>query len=326
MAKIEKLTYKTMMIPQLTRGIASDSTELIGNTPLVKLNHITRGIKANIVAKLESFNPVGSVKDRVGVALITDAEQKGLIKQDTIIIEPTSGNTGISLAFVCAARGYKLVLTMPDTMSLERRQLLSIFGAKVVLTPGNEGMPGAIKKAEQLVAENKNYFMPQQFKNPANPEIHRLTTAEEIWRDTDGKVDILVCGVGTGGTITGVAEVIKSRKPEFKVIAVEPESSPVLSGGKPGGHKIQGIGAGFIPEILRTDLIDEIITISNEDAGTMARRLAREEGILAGISSGAAVWAALTIAQKTENEGKLIITILPDTGERYLSTWLFQES
>jgi len=323
--KVEKLRYKTIEIPKVTRGIARDSSELIGNTPLVRLNHVTEGVKAEVVAKLESFNPLASVKDRIGVAMIVDAEEKGLIKKDTVIVEPTSGNTGISLAFVCAARGYRLLLTMPDTMSLERRQLLSIFGAELVLTPGTEGMPGAIRKAEQLVAENPDYFMPQQFKNPANPEIHRLTTAEEIWRDTDGRVDILISGVGTGGTITGVAEVIKPRKPEFKTIAIEPVDSPMLSEGKGGLHKIQGIGAGFIPEVLRTDLIDEIITVSNEDAGAMARRLAKQEGILAGISSGAAVWAALKVAKRSENEGKLIVVVLPDTGERYLSTWLFQE-
>ncbi len=322
--KVEKLRYKTIEIPKLTRGIARDSSELIGNTPLVRLNRITEGIKAEVVAKLESFNPISSVKDRIGVAMIVDAEEKGLINKDTVIVEPTSGNTGISLAFVCAARDYRLILTMPDTMSLERRQLLSIFGAELVLTPGAEGMPGAIRKAEQLVAENSGYFMPQQFKNPANPEIHRLTTAEEIWRDTDGRVDILVSGVGTGGTITGVAEVIKSRKPGFKAIAVEPADSPVLSGGKPGAHKIQGIGAGFAPDVLRTDLIDEIVKVTNDNAGIMARRLAKEEGILAGISSGAAVWVALEVAKKPENEGKLIVVVLPDTGERYLSTWLFQ--
>ncbi len=323
--KIETLQHKTLKIPKLTRGIARDSTELIGNTPLVRLNRVTDGAVAEVVAKLESFNPLGSVKDRIGVAMIVDAEDKGLIEKDTVIVEPTSGNTGIALAFVCAARGYRLILTMPDTMSLERRQLLSIFGAEIVLTPGSEGMPGAIRKAEQLVAENPGYFMPQQFKNPANPEIHRVTTADEIWRDTDGRVDILVAGIGTGGTITGITEVLKEKKPEFKAVAVEPVDSPVLSGGNPGGHKIQGIGAGFIPEVLRRDLIDEIITVSNDDAGQMARKLAREEGILAGISSGAAVWAAFQVACRPESHGKLIVTILPDTGERYLSTWLFQE-
>ena len=321
--EVEKLHYKTIDIPRLTRGIARDSTELIGNTPLVKLQRITKGIEADIVAKLESFNPLGSVKDRIGVAMIVDAEEKGLIDNDTIIVEPTSGNTGISLAFVCAARGYRLILTMPDTMSLERRQLLSAFGAELVLTPGAEGMNGAIKKAEQIVAENSG-FMPQQFKNKANPEIHRLTTADEIWRDTEGKVDILVSGVGTGGTITGVAEVIKQKKPEFKAIAVEPLDSPVLSGGKPGPHKIQGIGAGFIPDVLQMNIVDEIIKVTNENAGIAAKKLAKEEGILAGISSGAAVWAALEVAKRPENESKLIIVILPDTGERYLSTWLFK--
>ena len=257
--------------------------------------------------------------------MIVTAEERGLIKKDTVILEPTSGNTGISLAFVCAAKGYKLILTMPDTMSIERRQLLSVLGAELVLTPGAEGMPGAVRKAEQLAAENPNYLIPQQFKNPANPEIHRLTTAEEIWRDTDGKVDILISGVGTGGTITGVSEIIKPRKPQFKAIAVEPVDSPVLSGGEPGAHKIQGIGAGFIPDVLRTDLIDEIIKVTNENAGIMTTRLAKEEGILAGISSGAATWAALEVGKRPENEGKLIVVVLPDTGERYLTTSLFQE-
>jgi cysteine synthase A len=305
--------------------IASDVTELIGNTPLVRLNRMAEGLEATVVAKLESFNPCGSVKDRIGVSMIEAAEKDGRISKDTVIVEPTSGNTGIALAFVCAARGYRLILTMPDTMSIERRQLLAVFGAELVLIPGSEGMPGAVRKAEEIVASHPRAFMPQQFKNPANPLIHRETTAEEIWRDTDGQVDILVSGVGTGGTITGVAEVIKKRKPEFKAVAVEPADSPVLSGGKAGPHKIQGIGAGFVPEVLRLDLIDEIIQVSNDDAGEMSRRLAREEGILAGISSGAAVWAALEVAKRAENEAKLIVVVLPDTGERYLSTWLFQQ-
>ncbi len=322
---MKKIKFETIEIPKLTRGIARDSTELIGNTPLVRLNRVTEGLKAEVVAKLESFNPLGSVKDRIGVSMILNAETKGLISKDTVIIEPTSGNTGIALAFVCAARGYRLILPMPDTMSKERRQLLSVFGAELVLTPGAEGMIGAIKKAEQLATENPNSFIPQQFQNPSNPEVHRITTADEIWRDTDGKVDILIAGVGTGGTITGIAEVIKAKKTPFKAIAIEPADSPVLSGGKAGPHKIQGIGAGFTPDVLRTDLIDEIVKVSDEDAGAMARRLAREEGILAGISSGAATWAALEVARRPENEGKLIVVILPDTGERYLSTWLFQE-
>ncbi len=305
--------------------IADDITQLIGNTPLVRLNRIARGLNANVVAKLESFNPCGSVKDRIGVSMIKAAEDAGLIKHDTVIIEPTSGNTGIALAFVCAAKGYRLLLTMPDTMSIERRQLLAAFGAELVLTPGSEGMRGAVEKAEELVRETPNSFMPQQFKNPANPRIHRETTAEEIWQDTDGRVDILVSGVGTGGTISGVAEVIKPRKPGFKAIAVEPADSPVLSGGKPNPHKIQGIGAGFVPDVLRLDLIDEIIKVTNEDAGITARRLAKEEGILAGISSGAATWAALEVARRAENRGKLIVVVLPDSGGRYLTTWLFQE-
>lgn len=307
-------------------SIANDITELIGNTPLVRLNRIPKGLGAEVVAKLESYNPLSNVKDRIGASMIEAAEEAGLIKEDTVIIEPTSGNTGIALAFVCAAKGYRLLLTMPDTMSLERRQLLAAFGAELVLTPGAEGMPGAIRRAEELVANNPNYFIPQQFKNPANPQIHRETTAEEIWEDTDGRVDILVSGVGTGGTITGVAEVIKERKPEFWAIAVEPKDSPVLSGGKPGSHKIQGIGAGFVPEVLRMDLVDEIIQVTNEDAGIMARRLVREEGILAGISSGAATWVAVEVARRPQNEGKLIVVVLPDTGERYLTTWLFQEN
>ena len=305
--------------------IADNITELIGNTPLVRLNRLTGGLGATVVAKLESFNPCGSVKDRIGVSMIEAAEKEGRISKDTLIVEPTSGNTGIALAFVCAARGYRLILTMPETMSIERRQLLAVFGAELVLTPGSEGMPGAVRKAEEIVASNPHAFMPQQFKNPANPMIHRETTAEEIWRDTDGQVDILVSGVGTGGTITGVAEALKKRKPQFRAIAVEPADSPILSGGRPGPHKIQGIGAGFIPEVLRLDLVDEIIKVSNDDAGEAARRLARQEGILAGISSGAATWAALEVARRPENKGALIVAILPDTGERYLSTWLFQQ-
>ena len=305
--------------------IADDITQLIGNTPLVRLNKLAQGLGARVVAKLESFNPGGSVKDRIGISMLKAAEDAGLIENDTVIIEPTSGNTGIALAFVCATRGYRLILTMPDTMSVERRQLLAAFGAEVVLTPGAEGIRGAIDMAEKLIRQNPKSFMPQQFQNPSNPQIHRVTTAEEIWRDTGGEVDILVSGIGTGGTISGVAEVIKSRKPQFKAIAVEPADSAVLSGGKPGPHKIQGIGAGFVPEVLRLDLIDEIIKVTNEDALTTARRLAREEGILAGISSGAATWAALEVARRAENKGKLIVVVLPDTGERYLTTWLFPE-
>jgi cysteine synthase len=323
--KVDKFKYKTIELPRLTRGIANDITETIGNTPLVRLNRLTQGAQAEVVVKLESFNPIHSVKDRIGVSILATAEAQGLIKKDTVIVEPTSGNTGIALAFVAAARGYKLILTMPDTFSIERRQLLSIFGAQLVLTPGAEGMKGAIKKAEELAAANPNYFLPQQFQNPANPEIHRLTTAEEIWRDTGGRVDILVAGVGTGGTITGISEVLKKKKPSFKAIAVEPAASPVLSGGKPGSHKIQGIGAGFVPDVYKKELVDEIIPVTNENAGATSRRLAREEGILAGISAGAATWAALEVAKRPENKGKLIVAIIPDTGERYLSTWLFQD-
>jgi cysteine synthase A len=303
--------------------IAKDITKLIGNTPLVELNKLSKDLNTTLVAKLESFNPLSSVKDRIGVSMIEDAEEKKLIKKGTSIIEPTSGNTGIALAFVCAVKGYKLILTMPDTMSVERRKLLSLFGAEVILTPGSEGMKGAVKKAEELLENISNSFILQQFKNPANPEIHRQTTAEELWADTEGKIDILVSGVGTGGTITGVAEIIKKRKPEFRAIAVEPYDSAVLSGEKPGSHKIQGIGAGFIPEVLRVDLVDEIIKVKNEDAASTVKRLAREEGILSGISSGAAVWAAMEVAKRIESKDKLIVVILPDTGERYLTTGVF---
>jgi cysteine synthase A len=300
-------------------------TELIGNTPLVRLNKIARDARATLLAKLEFFNPASSVKDRIGVSMIEEAEKTGKINKDSVIIEPTSGNTGIALAWVCAAKGYRCILVMPETMSIERRKLLKALGAEIILTPGEKGMSGAIEVAENLARSNPNYFMPQQFKNPANPEIHRRTTAEEIWRDTDGKVDILVAGVGTGGTITGVAEVIKARKPSFKAIAVEPEKSPVLSGGTPGRHRIQGIGAGFIPDVLNRDIIDEVIRVSEESAIETARRLAREEGIIAGISSGAAVYAGIEVAKREENKGKIIVVILPDTGERYLSTDLYEE-
>jgi cysteine synthase A len=305
--------------------IYADLTKTIGNTPLVRLNRVTKGLDATVLVKMESFNPLSSVKDRIGVSMIEAAEQAGHIQGDTIILEPTSGNTGIALAFVCAAKGYKLVLVMPETMSIERRKLLKALGADLVLTSGSLGMKGAISTAEEMrFKDPRYYYIPQQFRNPQNPEIHRKTTAEEIWRDTDGNIDFLVAGVGTGGTITGISDVIKSRKPGFKAVAVEPAASPVLSGGKPGPHKIQGIGAGFVPDVLRRDLVDEIIKVEYEDAVATARRLAKEEGILVGISSGAAAWAGLQVAARPENKGKQIVVILPDTGERYLSTELFE--
>jgi cysteine synthase A len=304
-------------------NIAENVTDLVGNTPLVRLHRLTAGCDADVVAKLEYYNPAGSVKDRIGLAMIDAAERAGQIDENTIIVEPTSGNTGIALAFVCAARGYHCVLTMPDTMSVERRVLLRAYGAELILTPGSEGMNGAIQKATELAESDDRYFMPQQFKNPANPQVHRETTAEEIWRDTDGKVDIVVAGVGTGGTITGIGEVLKGRKPSVQIIAVEPAGSPVLSGGEKGPHPIQGIGAGFVPDVLNTDIYDEVIQVEAEDAFDTSRRMATEEGLLVGISSGAATWAALQVAARPENAGKLIVVIIPSNGERYLSTPLF---
>lgn len=305
--------------------IYEDITKTVGNTPLVKLNRITAGLPGTVAVKLESRNPLYSVKDRIGLAMIEDAEKKGLIQPGSTLIEPTSGNTGIALAFVAAAKGYKLILTMPESMSLERRRLLQVLGAELVLTPAEQGMPGAIRTAGELVEKNPDAIMLQQFDNPSNPEVHRNTTAEEIWADTDGQVDIFVAGVGTGGTLTGVASALKPRKESFKAVAVEPKKSPVISGGKPGAHKIQGIGAGFIPNNLDTSLIDEIVLIDGDEAGAMARRLAKEEGILCGISAGGNVHAAVELAKRPENEGKLIVTVVCDTGERYLSTWLFEE-
>ncbi len=304
--------------------IYEDITKTIGNTPLVRINKLTQGMQSTILAKIESFNPLSSVKDRIGVAMIENAEKEGKIKKNTVIIEPTSGNTGIALAFVCAAKGYKLILVMPDTMSIERRKLLTILGAELVLTQGAKGMKGAIEEAERMVSKMENSFMPQQFKNSVNVVIHRQTTAEEIWNDTDGKVDVFIAGVGTGGTITGVGAVLKERNPSVKIIALEPIGSPVLSGGDPGPHMIQGIGAGFVPDILDLNVVDEILTVSTEEAGIIAKRLAKEEGIFVGISSGAAMWVALEIAKRPESSGKNIVVVLPDTGERYLSTWLFR--
>lgn len=305
--------------------IANDITELIGNTPLVRIRNLSKDSAAEVVAKLEFFNPAHSVKDRIGASMIAAAEQAGLIQADTIILEPTSGNTGIALAMVCAARGYRCVLTMPETMSKERRMLLRAYGAELVLTPGSEGMSGAIRKAEEMAAADRRYFIPQQFQNPANPQIHRQTTAEEIWRDTDGKIDLLVAGVGTGGTITGVGETLKARKASVQVIAVEPDASPVLSGGQKGAHVIQGIGAGFVPDVLNARIYDEVMRVTNDDAMQTARRMAQEEGLLVGISSGAAVWAALQVANRPENAGKLLVVIIPSFGERYLSTPLFAD-
>jgi len=305
--------------------IYDNITQTIGNTPLVRLNKIGKSLPGKILVKAEFFNPLSSIKDRIGVAMIEAAEKQGMLKKDSVVIEPTSGNTGIALAFVCAAKGYKLILTMPDTMSAERRALLKILGAELVLTPGEKGMQGAVEKAGELLEKNPGSFMPQQFENEANPDIHRRTTAREIWDDTEGQVDIFVAGIGTGGTITGVGDMLKTKKPGIKIIGVEPEASPVLSGGKPGPHKIQGIGAGFIPKVLKKELIDEIITVSDDEAGEYARRLAREEGLLVGISAGANVAAAVRLASREENKGKNIVVILPDTGERYLSTWLFKD-
>ena len=306
-------------------NLYDDITKTVGRTPLVRLNRITKDLPATFLVKLESFNPLSSVKDRIGVAMIENAEAGGLLNKDSVIIEPTSGNTGIALAFVCAAKGYRLILTMPETMSMERRQLLNILGAELVLTEGAKGMRGAVEKAEEMAKATPGSFMPQQFANPANPAVHRRTTAEEIWKDTEGGIDFFISGIGTGGTITGVGEILKQKKPSVKIIGVEPADSPVLSGGKPGPHKIQGIGAGFVPDVLNRKIIDEMIAVKHEDAGLTARRLAKEEGILAGISSGAALWAALQAGGKEQAKGKTIVVLLPDTGERYLSTWLFHE-